>query len=106
LVPERLATQRQLDLLTRRHPASRRILWRLERKPAVAANAAMPAQAALLPDDQAIRVGDLGDVGAEQRVSPNAADEQLVVEGRKETAGLRGPRRARGGIGRPRLTLS
>jgi hypothetical protein len=40
----------------------------------------VPAQIAVVPNDERVGLGDLGDVRAEQRVPPEPAHEELVVE--------------------------
>jgi CspA family cold shock protein len=65
----------------------------------------MPAQIAVVPNDERVGLGDLGDVRAEQRVAPEPAHEELVVESGKKSAGLGRPRWAWGGLARHPPTL-
>src|SRR5581483_11087810 len=106
LVPQRLAARWKLDLLASGHRSPRGIRRGLEREPAVASNAAVPAQAALVSHDETIRLRDLRDVRAEQSVPSQPADEELVVEGGQEPTGPGRTRRAGGALARHEPTLS
>ena len=61
---------------------------RRQRHPGVAAHAAIPADAVLLAGDNGILGPEPGCVGPDQLVAPHAADEQLPVKARPETARL------------------
>jgi hypothetical protein len=82
LVAQRLAAQRQLDLLTRRRQIALRLVRQSQRQPAVAANAAVPAQPVLLAHDQLVPRPQPGRVRADQLVAADSADDQLPVETR------------------------
>ena len=80
LVAQGPAARRHRNLLKRRKMGSGRILWRWEGQPAVAAKASMPAHPVAFAYDDRVLRADLGDIGADQLVTPEAADEQLVVK--------------------------
>ena len=88
LVAQRLAAQRQLDLVTFGHARARRRRWRLERQPAVAAQAAVPAHAIALARQRGVGAADVGRVGAREHVPPPPARQQLV--GAPRPSALRG----------------
>ncbi len=104
-VTQRLAAQRQLDLLARRQRLARGTRRRRQRQPRVAAHAAVPAHTVLLAHDHRVLGPELRDIGAEELVPGHAAREQLPVKARPETVGPLGSRRrlhrrdARRGVG-------
>src|SRR6185436_1501463 len=86
LVAERPPAQRHLDLAPLRQVPANRIGRRLERQPAVAPKAAVPAQAVVFASDDPVLWAQLRDICAEQSVAANAAHKQFVVEPRKKTS--------------------
>jgi hypothetical protein len=83
LVAQPLAPQRQLDLRALRRERAARLLGRPQRKPAVAAQAAIPARAArvLTCEDRILRA-QLGRVGAHELMTAQAAQQQLPMQTR------------------------
>ena len=98
LVAQRLAAQRQLDLLALGRMLARGRRRRRERQPAVAAQAAIPARAVRVLARERARPASRSSrgVGADQLVAAHAADQQLPVQPRAKAA-----RRLRAG----RLTI-
>src|SRR5581483_5586130 len=92
-IPERLAAPRKGDLLARRQRLPRRGGRRVERQPRVAADTPVPPHSTLLAHDDRIFRPDPRDVGAEQLVPGEPADDQLPVELRPEPVRLLCPRR-------------
>ena len=88
LVAQRLAPERQLDLIAVGRMAGRRVLRRRERQPAVAAQAAMPPRPVHLAGEGCVLGPQLGRVETDERVALDPADEQLLVEARPEAARL------------------
>src|SRR5947208_6787236 len=86
LVAERLAAQRQLDLVARRRLVTRRLLRVGEGQPRVAAQAAVEAHAFDLPDEDGVHRTDVRRIRPDELVPADAADEQLPVETRHEAA--------------------
>src|SRR5205807_2093314 len=79
-VAERLPTRGHLDLVPARRMGPRRLTRRRQRQPAVAAQAAVPAEAAGIAREDGVLRPELGRVEADELVPLEPADEQLVVE--------------------------
>ena len=92
-VAQRLAPQRQHDLVPGRRVLPGGMLRRGERQPGVAAHAPVPAQAARLPGEQLVLGTQRGRVRAQDLVAVQPAADQLVAQLRAEAARLLGPRR-------------
>jgi hypothetical protein len=92
-VAQRLASQRQHDLVPCGRVLPGRMLRRGERDPRVAAQAAVPAQAARFPGEQLILGAQRGRVRAQDLVAVQPAADQLIAQLRAEAAWLLGPRR-------------
>lgn len=75
LVAQRTAAHGHGDLIERWKMGSRRILRRREGQPAVAAKAAVPAHLISFANYDQVLGADLDDIGADQLVASNAADE-------------------------------
>ena len=88
LVAQRLAAQREVDLVPRRRELARGRDGRIDREPRVAAQAAVPARSVDGARDERILGGELARVDADQLVASEPADEQLVVKARPEAARL------------------
>src|SRR5436190_3667908 len=88
LVAQRLAAQREVDLVPRRWELARGRDGRIDREPRVAAQAAVPARSVDGARDKRILGGELARVDADQLVARQPADEQLVVKARPEAARL------------------
>ena len=88
LVPERLAPKREHDLTAVRDMPASGLRRCPQRDPAVAAKAPMPAQPIVCPCDQGILGPQLRRIGADDLMTPHAADDQLPVELRAEARGL------------------
>jgi CspA family cold shock protein len=81
-------------------------LRRLERKPAVASDAPVPAQPVLLADHEAIRVAQLGGIRSDQLVAAQPAYEELVVKRGPESLRPARPWRRRGAFASHAVTLN
>jgi hypothetical protein len=92
-VAQRLAPERQHDLVPGRRVLPDRMLRRGERQPGVAAHAPVPAQAARFPGEQLVLGTQRGRVRAEDLVAVQPAVDQLVAQLRPEAARLLGSRR-------------
>src|SRR5690349_20354194 len=87
LVAQRLPAQRQLDLVERRQVLARRLaaLRLAHRQPAVAAQAAVPAQSVDLAHDRCVLRPDLACIEPDQLVPVDPTRQQLPVETWYET---------------------
>ena len=92
-VAQRLAPQRQHDLVPGRRVLPGGMLRRGERQPGVAAQAPVPAQAARVPGEQLVLGTQRGRVRAQDLVAVQPAADELVAQLRAEAARLLGPRR-------------
>ena len=92
-VAQRLAPQRQHDLVPGRRVLPGGMLRRGERQPGIAAQAPVPAQAARVPGEQLVLGTQRGRVRAQDLVAVQPAADQLVAQLRPEAARPLGPRR-------------
>ena len=92
-VAQRLAPQRQDDLVPRRRVLPDGMLRRGERQPRVAAHAPVPAQAARLAGEHLVLGAQLGRLRAQDLVAVQPAADQLVAQLRAEAPRLLGSRR-------------
>jgi hypothetical protein len=91
LVAQGAPAERELDLVAVGRVLPRGRGRRLEREPAVAAQAAVPAQPrGALAGEQRVLGTELGRVEADQLVAREAADDQLIMELRPKALGFLG----------------